>query len=402
MMRFWPSLNVLDVNKPRALWQFATRAIRDEVRRRLFSRSRLREREATRLRYIQLVRADMDGHGLPEVGVELEATKTCFLSMTPAEARYYRMVYEYRQRLAPRHLWVLSFNSLVKVVTIDVQRNRGVTCAHCRAGVTGARVICLDCHAPRGTLDFCDRAECLAVVIGLDRRPDLTSPHLPSHRLLKVRKVIHRHRELGGTYRAAHDALLRAEEALSDAKTLEFSHVKDDSSKNVHDAEALAQRIVGRELSCIACRSRVTRPCWYCVECEGTSPAIVLSFMIDIMTIDAAFLCAACEASSTGTKGKHKPMHSLVLCQLPPGESKPEGNCSSWLDALEDRFDRIQRFSTLRLDALEKKIDILASQTSDPHPRTSDETELEQRLDALDGRMQKIENMLSMLLTKLS
>ncbi|TBU41129.1 hypothetical protein BD309DRAFT_868889 [Dichomitus squalens] len=364
VMRFWPSLDVLDMNKPKALWRFAIHAIHDEVRRRLFSRSRLREREATRLRYIQLIRADMEGTSLPETEAELQAMKRCFLSMTPAEARYYRMVYEYRHRLAPKHY--------------------GVTCAHCRNGVIGARIICLDCHTARGTLDFCDRSECLAVVIGPDRRVDLPSPHLPSHRLLKVRKVVHRHRELGGTYRAAHDALLRAEEALLDANALGFSQAGD-PLEEARDAEVLAQRIVSREVSCMGCLSRVTRPCWYCIECE-----------------DDAFLCTTCEASNPGIKGKHKPMHSLVLCQLPPGESKAEGNHSVWLGALEDRFNKMQRFSTLRLDALERKIDTLANHTSTSHPSSSDEKRLEQRLDTLDGRMQKIEDMLSMLLTKLS
>ncbi len=107
-MRFWPSLNDLDINKPRSLWRFATRAVLDQVRRQLLATSRLRERLATRRCYIQLIRASLDGMGLPSTEEELDAMRRCFLAMTPSEARYYRMVYESRQRLAPKHLCARS------------------------------------------------------------------------------------------------------------------------------------------------------------------------------------------------------------------------------------------------------------------------------------------------------
>ncbi|KAI1785559.1 hypothetical protein LXA43DRAFT_1115141, partial [Ganoderma leucocontextum] len=370
-MRFWPSLNDLDINKPRSLWQFATRAVLDQVRRRLLAKSRLRERLATRRRYVQLIRADLDGIGLSGTDEELEATSRCFLAMTTSEARYYRMVYEYRLRLAPKHL--------------------GINCAHCRAGITGARVICLDCHTSRDTLDLCDKAECLAAVVGPDRRADLHSPHLPSHRPLKVRKVVHRHREFGGTYRAAHDALMRAEEALSDASTVQDSQDLGSSVEGRHP-ETRAERIVRPELSCIGCRARVSRPCWYCVECEGTSPCL---------RSDDVFVCAACEASCTQIKGKHKPMHGLVLCQPPHEALKAETSHSVWLGALEVKLDDMQRSSKLRLETLENKIDALANRVGGKPSDLSDERGFEARLDALDGRMQKIEDMLGVLLTKL-
>lgn len=109
-MRFWPPLNDLDINKPKSLWQFATRAVLDQVRRRLLAKSRLRERLATRRRYIQLIRIDLEGLALSFTGPEagLEETRRCLLAMTPSEARFYRMVYEYRLRLAPKHLCARS------------------------------------------------------------------------------------------------------------------------------------------------------------------------------------------------------------------------------------------------------------------------------------------------------
>ncbi|KAM5542294.1 hypothetical protein V8D89_004167 [Ganoderma adspersum] len=362
-MRFWPPLNDLDINKPRSLWQFATRAVLDQVRRRLLAKSRLRERLATRRRYIQLIRTDLEGLALSFTGSEerLEETKRCLLAMTPSEARFYRMVYEYRLRLAPKHF--------------------GIKCAHCRAGVTGVRVICLDCNTSRDTLDLCDKADCLAALVGPDRRADLHSPHLPSHRLLKVRKVVHRHREFGGTYRTAHDALLRAEEALSDANTVE-----EPRSPGNPCPDTRVERVVRRELSCIGCRARVSRPCWYCIECE-----------------DDTFVCPTCEASETPIKGKHKPMHGLVLCQPPREALKAETNqsVSVSLGALEAKFDEMQRAAGLRLETLENKIDGLAGRIGEAGSDLTGEQGFKERLDVLDGRMQKIEDMLGVLLTKL-
>ena len=108
-MRFWPSLDDLNTNRPRSLWRFATQAVLDRVRRRVFSGSRLLERLATRRHYVQLIRADIDGLALSFTGTgeELETTRRCLLAMTPFEARFYRMVYEYRIRLAPKHLCAL-------------------------------------------------------------------------------------------------------------------------------------------------------------------------------------------------------------------------------------------------------------------------------------------------------
>ncbi|PIL29997.1 hypothetical protein GSI_07908 [Ganoderma sinense ZZ0214-1] len=364
-MRFWPSLDDLDLNKPRSLWRFAIRAVLDQVRRRLLAKSRLRERLATRRHYVQLIRTNLDGLALSLAGSgeELEKTKQCLLAMTPSEARFYRMVYEYRLRLAPKHF--------------------GINCAHCRAGVTGPRVICLDCHTSRDALDLCDKADCLGAVIGLDRKADLHSPHLPSHRLLKVRKVVHRHREFGSTYRAAHDALLRAEEALSDATLVHDSHDLHEPAESCHP-ETRAERIMRRELLCIGCQARVSRPCWYCIECE-----------------DNTFLCPACESSQTPIKGRHKPMHALVLCQPPRAANQVETNQSEWLGALEAKFDEMQKGSTLRLEALENKIDGLAGHVGGSAADRSEERRLEDRLNALDGKMQKIEDMLGVLLSKL-
>ncbi len=130
-------------------------------------------------------------------------------------------------------------------------------------------------------------------------------------------------------------------------------------------------------------------------------------------------MCTACEASQTPLKDKdkgkskgkhkHKPMHGLVLCQ-PPREAlkaETETQHSAWLGALEAKFDEMQRAATGRLATLETKIDKLAlavggsESASNSNSDRSGEGRFEERLDALDGKMQKIEDMLGVLLTKL-
>lgn len=105
-MRFWPRREAFSANAPRALWSFATKAVRDGVRKELFSRSRIEARQSVRQRYLKIIRKGekvcMDNEE------EVAEVVRCYLSMTPSEAKYYRMVYEYRERLAPKHLWALS------------------------------------------------------------------------------------------------------------------------------------------------------------------------------------------------------------------------------------------------------------------------------------------------------
>ncbi|KAI0762326.1 hypothetical protein C8Q74DRAFT_143012 [Fomes fomentarius] len=366
-MRFWPLSMESGGNKARALWHFVLRTIQDQVQRRLLATSRLQQRQEIRQHYLRIIRTE---GAVPDGSEEeIEAMRNCYLSMTPSEARYYHMIYEYRQRLVPKHY--------------------GVTCAHCRSSISGARYICLDCHAPQHTLDLCENPECVAAAVGPDRRDDLTSPHLPSHRLLKVRKVIHRHREFGGTYRAAHDALIRAEEALADANAVQTWESPDDLQRGPGHG---TQHIAARELSCIACRGEVSRPCWYCIECE-----------------DDTFLCSACEASNKVIKGKHKLAHGLVLCQPPRDETETDLGHPAWLgrrmDALEGRFDKMSHDIIVRFDTLSKKVDASRSNGVPCHETMAaavpERSMLQERVDGLDERMQRIETMLTVLVNRL-
>ena len=96
-------------------------------------------------------------------------------------------------------------------------------------------------------------------------------------------------------------------------------------------------------------------------------------------------------------------MHGLVLCQPPHEALKAETNqsLSVSLGALEAKFDEMQRAAGLRLETLENKIDALAGRIGGAGSDLSDERGFEKRLDVLDVKMQRIEDMLGVLLTKL-
>ncbi|KAI0353281.1 hypothetical protein OH77DRAFT_1407600 [Trametes cingulata] len=365
-MRFWPLPTEAEANKPRRLWVFACSATLDLVRRKALSLRLLQERQSTRQRFLRIIHAGEGERSSDEA--ERQSLIRCYRSMTPSEAGYYHLVHESTRRIPPKHF--------------------GIFCANCRVEIAGARHMCLDCGI-RTTIDLCGKAECLTATIGPDRRDDLVSPHIPSHRVLKVRRVVHRHREFGKTYRAAQAALARAEEALADAADVlasqAFHHHRRGHSRGLSEhsmsAHVKTEQLVSREISCVGCDTRVTRPCWYCIECD-----------------DECFVCTNCEAGRTAFARGHKPIHGLVRCASPQEESATTSELamsSSRLDALETTLEALHRDYTTRLDRLENQTTALSEKLGGMQVATSRDVQ------ALDTRLQRIEDLLATLLSKL-
>ncbi|KAI0820569.1 hypothetical protein BC628DRAFT_1329894 [Trametes gibbosa] len=359
-MRFWPLPANAAHSRTQIRWNFALCAVQDQVRRKMSSLHILRESQTTRQRYLRAIRAGLSTQSLDET--ERQSLVRCYRVMTPSEARCYYMVYESMRSISPKHF--------------------GISCANCRADVYGARTMCLDCGI-RSTVDLCDRSDCQEATIGPDRRDDLVSPHLPSHRILKVRRVIHRHREFGKMYRAAQAALIRADEALADADDIaspqsppHFGHSRGLSQI----AKIKAEQFVDRELSCVGCHTRVSRPCWYCIECD-----------------DECFVCTICESTRSSFSGGHKRVHGLVRCALPHDDAVKAADLEwshSRIDGLEDKLEALQKDSAYRFDALDSRlsrlVDLEAMQAVS-----------QQKLEMLDARLQRIEVLLSALASKI-
>ncbi|KAL1937671.1 hypothetical protein VTO73DRAFT_12946 [Trametes versicolor] len=360
-MRFWPLLADVESRKPLTLWRFALSAVQDQVRRKMLSINLLRERQAIRQRYLRAIRVGLSTQ-LPDEK-DRQTLIHCYLFLTPSEARYYYSVYESMQSISPKHF--------------------GIKCAHCRADIYGSRTMCLDCGI-RTTVDLCNRAECREATIGPDRRDDLVLPHLPSHRILKVRRVIHRHREFGKMYRAAQAALIRAEEALADADDLNSPQILHGGHSRHPSVRIRTEQLVDRELSCVGCKKRVSRPCWYCIDCDGE-----------------CFVCPGCESSKISFSGGHKPIHGLVRCALPRDDMAKAADLEwshSRIDALEAKLEVFQRDSASRFDALDGRLSGLGNHSADLEAM---QVTSNQKLETLDVRLQRIESLLSAIASKL-
>jgi len=100
----------------------------------------------------------------------------------------------------------------------------------------------MDCHSDN-TVDLCSEPECLKSPTLVKEREDLTTPHKPSHGMLKVHRILF-NRDTGRAEKNAKDALEAARETLSDLKA---------------QKKPMPQ--------CVHCKEPVSQPCWYCVDC---------------------------------------------------------------------------------------------------------------------------------------
>ena len=130
--------------------------------------------------------------------------------------------------------------------------------------MVGSRIICLDCDSSKA-LNLCDDPRCRDSEVDVEKRPDLSAPHLPGHSVFKVRTMLHV-REFRRTDQAARSALKKARGAFSDIAAL----LADEGLRNpVLRRSSRATKIAQSSLSCAICKMQVSKPCWYCITCEG-------------------------------------------------------------------------------------------------------------------------------------
>lgn len=134
-----------------------------------------------------------------------------------------------------------------------MQGNSFATCDHCRNEIYGTRVVCLDCGS-KNTLDFCDKPDCIGCTINTN--DNITSPHLPTHGLVKLRASIIHSREIGNVLRNAEAGIDHAEKIFQEQRE------EKDRSGGTKTAT---------DVTCLRCDRILSQPCWYCIDCPGTS-----------------------------------------------------------------------------------------------------------------------------------
>jgi hypothetical protein len=242
------------------------------------------------------------------------------------------------------------------------------------------------------TVDFCSTPDCLAHRV---MRDDMQKAHLPHHDLMKVRRVVHT-RLFGKTYREAKEALKHARtffkptqpgmRAQPEAPSESESDTEDEEghppvivqAKRMSRIPTLAVAIPnssrrdstyipGAEnpLSmyptsavstapnagfsgplCCACDKPVSQPCWYCVQCAGST-----------------FICWECEAKDDATAvvfGEHD-YHAHDLVRVQPLVEDQEFSVEERLGELEERFGRHEKKMEERLGRMEQMLEQLLS-----------------------------------------
>ena len=142
-------------------------------------------------------------------------------------------------------------------------------------------MICIQCRA-KDTLDFCDKPACREAN---KTREDITQTHVPTHTFVKVRTVLNQTRDIGKLLRMSDSGLERARKLLdssaeaearsaasdNDGTELKTETKKVEGPREEADAAGTGADAKVTALTCVSCSSVVSYPCWYCIDCSGTS-----------------------------------------------------------------------------------------------------------------------------------
>ncbi|KAM5533025.1 hypothetical protein V8D89_013293 [Ganoderma adspersum] len=325
-------------NRVKALWKFALTAVRNQVRRRMFSWSYLEERRDVRREYLDLLLKEMDGRL-----TDADSTRFSTLNhrLTFDDVRCFYIIHDYRKRAIPAHF--------------------GARCDYCEDAIYGTRVTCIECGT-QDTLDFCDKPACVGCTIRT--RGDMSSPHLPTHDFVKIRDPILHYREIGKVLRNATAGLKRAKNLLEDVKDQKRHHeFMNNAEPEVEcggngngddgDSEASAPKDQVITLTCLRCEAPVSQPCFYCIDCPADSEP---------------FICWDCDKRLAGFDVYHGPSahhlatHNLVRCIEAQEEERKSGeNRAEPLNQVgppEDKLEGIQG----QIAGLKSQMDVFTSQ----------------------------------------
>ncbi|KAJ7639351.1 hypothetical protein FB45DRAFT_1024083 [Roridomyces roridus] len=325
-MCFFPAPTALRKNKSRALWSFAIEAVRYGVRRDGWAWSFFQQRADKRKRFIELyIRNTRFGKPLDDT--EQEELREILKLTAAADSRFLHSLAEKQIRMTADH---------------------DVSCDACKGHIGGIRVTCLSCRLDSedtfDTVDFCSTGSCMSAKVV---PTGLTKFHLPTHDIVKIRRVVHV-RQFGRTYRQAKLALERSRVFFP--------------STAENDKDTQKSKIEGPR--CAVCRRDVVQPCWFCIQCD-----------------EPRFICNSCETRPRiSFPGHDFDNHDLVRCQasIEPKEFVLEER----LTDIERRFERHQAHIDEKLQGLERRMD--------------------ERMCAVDQRLVKMDKLLQCLVSSLA
>ncbi|TFY62185.1 hypothetical protein EVJ58_g4026 [Rhodofomes roseus] len=270
VLSFRPAPWEFEQNRIRALWRFALSATHQQVLRSTYSWKFFKQRRTARLRYVEF---SLRGRYGPLLSAEDEVEyQGLNRSLSPADARFYASLAEHQLlQTACVHQYVSVPEDQRLAATIDPPLYVAGLNATTATVKSGARA--------------CD-PRCLASTVTPTQRSDLTSPHLPTHDILQLRKTMHV-RERQQYDAQVREALRRSHAAFDDLEAL-------DSGSNT-----------SRQL---ADRTHIDQ--------------------------DDVFVCMTCDIKGGISKNRHKEVHTLVRCQAQMME-EPQLSIEQRMEALE-------------------------------------------------------------------
>lgn len=195
-----------------------------------------------------------------------------------------------------------------------------VVCDNCKDPIEDARIVCLECDIT-AAVNLCSRPACRDARIDPETRPDLPSPHKPTHAVFKVREVLHLC-NFGKVDLAARDTLSLAQNI--------FRYAAVPGSSVAH-------------ASCCLCNKGLVAPCWCCITCQSMSPLVLIAcgWTYHKACTLGTFLCQDCEDVGADT---HSKLHGLVRCpvELMPIESSLSA-MDNRLTSMDARLSRMER-----------------------------------------------------------
>ncbi|KAF8509109.1 hypothetical protein BU17DRAFT_56323 [Hysterangium stoloniferum] len=302
---FRPIPSLIQKSKYKGLWNYALSAVTAQIRRNLWSWKYFEERGNIRKRFMELYTHNLElgfGPGLGMQGSKLDEIKQ---QLTAADFRFYHSLV-----LHKRYTTVLH----------------DCYCDNCGGSTGESRIICLVCRAkdtePVNTVDLCDTPECVAASA---TRPDLMRSHLPTHDLIKVRRIVH--------FRQYGSMVKKAEAALKRARSLFGQYLETDKQ----GTRLLDSSNEQHRPTCGGCHKPVTQPCWYCVQCQGDYSTV--------STCDSKGLVPFVK----NYKGRHLyHTHDLVRCAplVKDAEAPSVKSISSSLSAVDERVANLEQSMT--------------------------------------------------------
>ncbi|KZV94080.1 hypothetical protein EXIGLDRAFT_673437 [Exidia glandulosa HHB12029] len=251
--RHRPSPEAFENNRARAWWTLALNAVQERVQRKMWSWSFFRQRRGERIAVVDAYK---------HILAEREPWR--YQRNWPDDGtQYLQVVQDLEQRLVPEdtsfYRWLGERELQTEIV------HGAVCCDSCQTYVIDVRHKCLECQvvSPFDGVDLC--INCVDRHVYVERH---NLEHHPSHYILKTIRVI-MPRDVVRVLRQARDSIGTAKQVFASADT--YRAMAGYASNDDDLEEVLIPR-------CTWCKELVSKPCWYCAECD-----------------EPTFVCVPCE-----------------------------------------------------------------------------------------------------------